>query len=81
MTNVIVAKINNNRTIDSSNPVVLKQATNLTATIQRLDHLQDVIANNEVQGATLVYDETNDQYVVKKLDLENVTGILDGGTF
>ena len=81
MTNVIVAKINNNRTIDSSNPVVLKQANNLTATIQRLDHLQDVIANNEVQGATLVYDETNDQYVVKQLDLENVTGILDGGTF
>ena len=81
MTNVIVAKINNNRSIDSNAPVVLKQSTNLTATVQRLDKLQDVIATTETDGATLVYDVTNDKYVVKQLDLTNVTGILDGGNF
>jgi hypothetical protein len=81
MTNVIVAKINNNRSIDSNEPVVLKQSTNLTATVQRLDKLQDVIATTETDGATLVYDVTNDKYVVKQLDLTNVTGILDGGNF
>jgi hypothetical protein len=88
MTNVIVSR---NRTIkvssggtagivDSITPVVLKNVTN-AAGINRLDHLLDVDASHEVENATLVYDQNTDKYIVKKLDLADVTGNLDGGTF
>jgi len=91
MTNVIVARkrtiqVSANATagvIDSSNPVVLKPISVLSsaASSTRLDHLQDVNASTETDGATLVYDAGNDTYVVKLLDLAEVTGILDGGNF
>lgn len=69
--------------IDSSNPVTLKPISSLTTTAAavRLDALTDVVANNEVDGGTLVYDEATDKYIVKTLDLENTTGTLDGGNF
>ena len=91
MTNVIVARkrtiqVSTNATsgvIDSTNPVVLKPISVLTssASNSRLDHLQDVNASHEIDGATLVYDAGNDTYVVKLLDLAEVTGVLDGGNF
>jgi hypothetical protein len=91
MTNVIVARkrtiqVSANATagvIDSSNPVVLKPISVLSsaASSARLDHLQDVNASTETDGATLVYNANNDTYDVKKLDLANVTGTLDGGIF
>lgn len=88
MVNVVVSKkrsvqISSNATagiIDTTTPVVLKNNPVLGAAT-RLDRLSDVIANNEIDGATLVYNSTNDTYVVKKLDLSDVVGDLDGGTF
>lgn len=87
--NVVVAKkrtirVSSNGTagvIDTSIPVTLKPTPALTTAASRLDTLTDVVANNEVDGATLVYDESNDKYIVKILDLENTTGALDGGNF
>jgi 4-hydroxyphenylpyruvate dioxygenase-like putative hemolysin len=90
MVNVIVAKkriiqVSTNDTagiIDSNNPVTLKQTSTISSTgVSRLDHLKDVNPSGEVDGATLVYDSINDTYNVKKLDLANITGDLDGGTF
>lgn len=90
MTNVVVSRkrtihIAANATagvIDTSSPVVLKNTPVLSAGgATRLDKLTDVQANNEINGATLVYDLETDTYVVQKLDLSNVTGDLDGGTF
>jgi hypothetical protein len=60
------------------NPVTLK-STLPSAT--RLDALNDVVASGEVSGAVPVYDSATDKYVVQKLDLSNVIGDLDGGTF
>jgi hypothetical protein len=88
MTNVVVSRkrtvlISANNTagvIDTSSPVVLKNNPVMGAAT-RLDRLTDVVANNEINGATLVYDASTDTYVVQKLDLSNVTGDLDGGTF
>ena len=88
MTNVVVARkrtiqVAANATagvIDTSVPVSLKNNTVLSGPT-RLDRLTDVVANAEVNGATLVYDAETDKYVVKKLDLNDVTGDLDGGTF
>lgn len=89
MVNVVVGKkrtihVSANATagiIDTTTPVVLKNNPSIGGGVSRLDRLSDVVANNEVNGATLVYDATNDTYIVKKLDLADVTGDLDGGTF
>lgn len=90
MTNVILAKkrtinISVNTTagvIDTSPPVTLKNIPVLTTNFNnRLDSLNDVNANNEINGATLVYDLSNDTYVVEKLNLSNTVGTLDGGDF
>lgn len=88
MTNVVVARkrtvqVSANGTagiLDTSVPVTLKNNPSLTATT-RLDKLTDVVANAEIDGATLVYEASIDKYIVKKLDLSDVTGDLDGGTF
>lgn len=88
MTNVVVARkrtvqVSANGTagiIDTSVPVTLKNNPSLSAAT-RLDKLTDVVANSEVNGGTLVYEASTDKYVVKKLDLSDVTGDLDGGTF
>jgi hypothetical protein len=89
MVNVIVAKkrtvqVSTNATagvIDSTNPVTLKPISTISNGVNRLDHLKDVNPFGEVDGATLVYDSVNDTYNVKKLDLANITGDLDGGNF
>ena len=60
------------------NPVTLKPSITPTS---RLDSLNDVVATGEVSGAVPVYDAATDKYVVQKLDLNNVIGDLDGGTF
>jgi len=88
MVNVVVGRkrtvqISANTTggvIDTAVPVVLKNNPVISG-VTRLDRLNDVIANNEIDGATLVYNSTDDTYVVKKLDLSDVTGDLDGGVF
>jgi hypothetical protein len=88
--NVIVARkrdirVSANATsgvIDTTTPVTIKPIPTISSGgVDRLDHLKDVNANTEVDGATLVYDSGNDKYIVKKLDLANVTGNLDGGDF
>lgn len=88
MTNVVVARkrtiqVSANGTagiLDTTVPVTLKNNPVL-GTATRLDKLTDVVANAEINGATLVYEASTDKYVVKKLDLSDVTGDLDGGTF
>lgn len=90
MVNVLVSRkrtiqISANATagiIDTTTPVVLKNnPIVVSGGVSRLDKLTDVAANTEVNGATLVYNAANDTYVVQKLDISNVTGDLDGGTF
>ena len=90
MVNVVVGRkrtvqISANATagiIDTSTPVVLKNNPYVGAGgVSRLDRLNDVVANAEVNGATLVYNAADDTYVVKKLDLSDVTGSIDGGIF
>lgn len=76
--NVVVGKKNNNIINTNRNQVTLKSVASPTT---RLDNLNDVVSSGEVSGAVPVYDATTDKYIVKKIDLSNVTGDLDGGTF
>lgn len=91
ITNVIVGRkrnvqVNTNATagvIDSSTPVTLKNTPTLitTAGIDKLIYLKDVNALDKTNGVTLVYDAVLNLYVAKKLDLNYITGTVDGGTF
>ena len=70
--------------IDTNTPVTIKNNPTLLAVgsgVDRLDHLRDVDAATEIEGSTLVYQANGDLYVVKKLDLDHITGEVDGGTF
>jgi hypothetical protein len=91
MVNVVVGRKRNiqisaNATagiIDTTVPVTLKNtpAINSGSGISRLDALQDVVSAGETNGAVPVYDSVTDKYFIQKLDLANVVGDLDGGTF
>lgn len=48
----------------------------------RLDRLNDVVEGiDPSNGDTLVYDDTTDTYVVKKLSINDIDGGIDGGNF
>jgi hypothetical protein len=67
--------------IQSSTPVTLKNTTNIS-NASRLDELADVIEPAIPEdGATLVYNANTDTYEVKKVNLSEVEGNLNGGTF
>lgn len=71
-------KLNSNTgSIQTTTPVTIQ--TNVAK--NRIDTLADVNASNEANGATLVYDSTNDTYVVQQLNFSDLAGDLDGGTF
>lgn len=64
------------------NPVTLKNVPTLSSGgANRLDSLNDVVSSGEISGAVPVYDASSDKYVVQQLNLNNVIGDLDGGTF
>jgi|LakMenEpi03Aug12_release.lakeMendotaPanAssembly.Ray.scaffolds.fasta_scaffold05633_16 hypothetical protein len=69
--------------IDTTVPVTIKNTPTLSSmeSTQRLDSLLDVISSGETNGAVPVYDSSIDKYVVQKLNLTDVDGGLDGGTF
>ena len=77
----IGVKINNSTgVIQTTTPVTIQ--TNITPpAISRLDSLTDVVEESPQSGDTLVYDSITDTYVVTRLNLQNVIGDLDGGTF
>jgi len=67
--------------IDTSAPVTLKSIPTLSTGVTRLDKLSDVVANGEIDKATLVYDAATDKYIVKQMEFGDISGDLDGGTF
>lgn len=91
VTNVVVGRKRNIRVtangtsgiLDTSTPVTLKNTPTIASGgVDRFDHLIDVSALNETDGAVPIYDSSADKYVVKKLDLgTDVVGDLDGGSF
>lgn len=94
MTNVVVVKqkrivvtpSNTQTGIDVTKPITVRNTVGYQAQNFRLDHLNDVVeGSNPASGDTLVYDATNDKYVVKKLSVNDLDGDilvnLDGGTF
>jgi hypothetical protein len=68
--------------LNSTNQVVLKNTPTLIAGgSTRLDKLVDVDPSGEIDKATLIYDATQDKYIVKQMEFGDIAGDLDGGTF
>lgn len=77
-TSRLVAKItNNNGRLSSAAPITLK---NQIQDIRSIEDIADVAEVNVANGATLVYNSTNDKYEVRPLDIADL-GAIDGGTF
>lgn len=81
--NVKISANSTSGVLNSTTPVTLKNTPSLkVGGVDRLDHLTDVTASGETDGAVPIYDSASDKYIVKKIDLGvDVSGSLDGGTF
>lgn len=76
----LVAKINNTSgKISTTAPITLK---NQVTEIRSIEDIRDVDEVNVANGATLVYNSSNDKYEVRPLQNEDIGSLtLDGGTF
>jgi len=91
-TTVLIAKkrsvhVSTNATagiIDTTVPVTIKTIPVLSLVgpgSNTLEGLMDVNAISETTGDTLVYDSTSKTWVAQPLDISNITGNIDSGTF
>lgn len=68
--------------LDTTNSVTLKNTPTLsTSGNVAIDQLVDINLSQRNDGSTLVYDLVTDTYFVKPLEMTDVVGDLDGGTF
>lgn len=78
LSNTVIRINNNNGSLNSTSPVVLK---NQITQLRSIEDIGDVSEVEVVDGATLVYNAALDKYEVKPLDLTTLIAELDGGTF
>lgn len=92
MTNVIVAKqrviqVTSNTLggiLTTNQPVTLRNTPMIVGSgsgATTLTQLSDVGVINAANGATLVFNNATGVFEVQPLDISDVTGNLDGGTF
>ena len=78
LSNTVVRINNQNGSLNSSSPVVLK---NQITQLRSIEDIADVVETDVTDGATLVYNAALDKYEVKLLNLSDQELALDGGTF
>ena len=78
LSNTVVRINNNNGSLNSAAPVVLK---NQITQLRSIEDIADVVETNVADGATLVYNATLDKYEVKLIDFTQQDFNLDGGSF
>lgn len=89
MVNVVVSrkrniKVSSNATagvIDTSVPVTIKNVPTMNIGVNTIDQMTDVNLSQRTDGATLVYDQPTNTYIVKELNFSEVSGSIDGGEF
>ena len=78
LSNTVVRVNNNNGSLNSTAPVVLK---NQITQLRSIEDIVDVVETNVANGATLVYNAALDKYEVKLIDYTQQEINLDGGSF
>lgn len=78
LSNTVVKINNNNGSLNSTSPVVLK---NQITQLRSIEDIADVVETNVTDGATIIYNAALDKYEVKLLDLGEQSINLDGGSF
>jgi hypothetical protein len=76
-----IVKVNNTGgVLTAQSPITLKNQIN---EINSIEDIRDVSEIDVTDGATIVYNASNDKYEIKHIQIEQVEGIinLDGGTF
>ena len=75
--NMIARVTTSGDSLAASKPVTLKNQIN---EIRSIEDFGDVSEVNVINGATLIYNATNDKYEVRPLEIEDL-GNIDGGSF
>ena len=78
LSNTVIKVNNNNGSLNSSSPVVLK---NQITQLRSIEDIADVVETNVTDGATIIYNAALDKYEVKLLNLSEQSITLDGGSF
>lgn len=76
-----IVKVNNTGgVLTAQSPITLK---NQISEINSIEDIRDVSEIDVTDGATIVYNASNDKYEIKHIQIEQVEGNinLDGGTF
>lgn len=76
-TNMVARVTTTGDSLSAAKPVTLKNQIN---EIRSIEDFGDVSEVNVVNGATLIYNATNDKYEVRPLEIEDL-GNIDGGSF
>ena len=75
--NMVARVTTSGDSLAASKPVTLKNQINEIRSIEDFGDVEEV---NVVNGATLIYNATNDKYEVRPLEIEDL-GNIDGGSF
>ena len=75
--NMVARVTTSGDSLAASKPVTLKNQINEIRSIEDFGDVEEV---NVVDGATLIYNATNDKYEVRPLEIEDL-GAIDGGSF
>lgn len=77
-TTLLRAKVTNtDGRLSAAAPITLK---NQIQEIRSIEDIGDVSEVNVANGATLIYNSSNDKYEVKPINISDL-GAIDGGTF
>jgi hypothetical protein len=81
----VTVQVSNTGQLISTSPIAVQTLPIITETtgggVSRLDLLTDVDATGEEAGAVPVYDPDTDEYVIEKLEVSDLSGPVDGGTY
>jgi len=79
MSLVIKARLNSNGVIQPTQALIVKGQS--AATINKIADVADVDVQVDTSGATLVWNTDTDKWEAKVMQLDDISGALDGGEF
>lgn len=80
MKTIVVTVKKNAGLVDTLQPVTVRTGVGGNG-VSRLDALIDVVATEEEDGSTPVYDESTGKYIIRKLTPSDLQGDIDAGEF
>lgn len=82
ISNYTVKVTTNNGRLSTKTPITVKsQLSSGASTLDSIQNILDVEPVDVTNGATIVYNASNNKFEIKHLDADNITGEFDLGEF